>query len=258
MISSTAQHDASVLVGERHYGLLPADAFFQSHQPLADAVSSFACVHHCRLGALYQQGAHIVIAALGYPAQLGHVAGGVLAWHQPVQSAELLGAVELPEVADAGHQRRCANRADAVQRCGFGRALVAAGVRLDAIVAPLHLQIRVDPVQVGALQHQLRDAAQFVVGVLQHIGQHPAQRLGALREDQTELGEHAADAVDQRGPLGLVPSRGRCMLSRNYARHRRADQLGYAGLVNTMQGKYFLGEIDTQVQNGDDFAFRMS
>ena len=47
--------------------------------------------------------------------------------------------------------------------------------------------------------------AEFVVGILDHVGQLGPQHLGALAEHQAELGQHAADAVDARGALFLEP-----------------------------------------------------
>ena len=41
-------------------------------------------------------------------------------------------------------------------------------------------------------------------------------------------------------------------------RHGRSNQFGFAGLIHPMQGKYVLGEVDTCVENGHDFPFRMS
>jgi hypothetical protein len=49
------------------------------HQPQADAVGAFVRGHHRRFGALDQQGAQVVVAALGDAPQLGLAAGGVLA-----------------------------------------------------------------------------------------------------------------------------------------------------------------------------------
>ena len=42
----------------------------------------------------------------------------------------------------------------------------------------------------------------LVAGVFEHIGQHDLERGRALREDQTELGQQAAQAVGQSGHRG--------------------------------------------------------
>ena len=90
--------------------------------------------------------------------------------------------------------------------CSAAAFVACASERTCAAMRSSHqaiCSIDVDPVQVGALQRQASDAGQLVAGVLEHLGQHRAQRLGALREHQAELGQQAADAVDQRGALFL-------------------------------------------------------
>jgi hypothetical protein len=42
------------------------------------------------------------------------------------------------------------------------------------------------------------------------------------------------------------------------SRHARAAQVDLAALVDTVQRKHVLGEIDSNVQNGHDFPFRVS
>lgn len=43
-----------------------------------------------------------------------------------------------------------------------------------------------------------RHPGQLVAGVLDYAGQQLAQRIGALRNDQSESSQQAADAIDQR------------------------------------------------------------
>ncbi len=178
--------DPRVLVGQSHDALLPAQALPQLHQPPADAIGSFARTHDGRLRALDQQGAQVVVAALGDAAQAGLAPCGVLAGHQSEPRAELSGVGELPEVAHAGHDSRSGGRTDTAQRGGLLRALIGAHVGGDALIAPGHLQFDVDPVQMGPLQRQASDGWQLVRGVFDDIGQCAVKgvRASAGRADR--------------------------------------------------------------------------
>lgn len=54
-----------------------------------------------------------------------------------------------------------------------------------------------------ALQHAARHGAELVAGVFDDVCQYGAQDLRALREDEPEFGQHAADLVDAAGALFL-------------------------------------------------------
>ena len=195
--------DARILVGQRRHGLLPTDTFLQLHQPLADAVVAFGRAPHGRLGTLDQQGAQVVVATLGDAPEPGLAPGGVLAGHQAEPGAELARVGKLAEFAHAGDQSRRGGGANAQQRGRLARPRIGAYMGGNALVAACDLQIDVDPVQMRALQGQPCHAGDLVAGVLDHAGQHQAQRIGALGEDHSELGQQAADAVDQRRALFL-------------------------------------------------------
>ena len=75
----------------------------------------------------------------------------------------------------------------------------------DLPVAPEQLVVEFAPVHKGLLHGEPGDAAEFIAGVFEHFGQLSPQRLGALREDQAEFGQHAADAVDAGGAFLLQP-----------------------------------------------------
>lgn len=196
--------DAGVLVGQRDGGLLPARAGVQRHLPAADRVAAPGRTEHGRLGTLDQQAAQVVVAPFGDTREPGLAASGVLARRQAQPRAELVGAVELPEVADTRRQGAGGDRPDAHERGGPLSSLVVSQVCGDALVAPLEFLLQRDPMLVCPLQRQTRDAGQLVGRVLQHLGKHPAQLLGTLREDKPELGKQAADLVNAGGALLLV------------------------------------------------------
>ena len=83
--------DASVLVGHRNTGFLPAHPDHPLRQPARCRVVAFARAHHRRLRALDQQCAQLVVAPLGDPPQAGLAAAGVLARHDAQPGAELVG-----------------------------------------------------------------------------------------------------------------------------------------------------------------------
>ena len=58
--------------------------------------------------------------------------------------------------------------------------------------------------QVRALRHQPDNASQLVAGVLQHVGQHPAKCLGALREHQAETTSMPSTTAIILGASGSV------------------------------------------------------
>jgi hypothetical protein len=70
------------------------------------------------------------------------------------------------------------------------------------VATAAHVFVEV-PLLGRALDHQARQRVHLVGCILEHVGQHTAQRLGALGEGQAELGRQAADAVDAGGALGL-------------------------------------------------------
>ena len=174
--------------------------------------SRLSARHHRGLGALDQQRAQVVVAALGDAPQTGLAAAGVLARHHAQPGAELVAALELLEVAHAGRQRRRTEFADADD---LGRALgrrAGAHMLADLLVAPAQVLVELAPVIERALQHQPRRGAEFVAGILDHVGQHRAQHLRALAEDQAELRQHAADRLMQAVRSSFNPSRTRCRL----------------------------------------------
>ena len=205
--SASGEHgpqDAGVFVGHGDYCLLPARALAQAKRPLRELVLPLMRRHHGRLRPLDEQGAQVLVPALGDVPEAGLAAAGVLLRHQPQPGAELPGVGELPEVAHAGHDGRGGDRTDAGQACDLHRL----GVRLDvcgnALIAPGNVRLDLQPVQVRSLQGQSGEIVQLVGRVLDDIGQHFPQRLGTLREDQPERGQQPADAVDAGGALFLV------------------------------------------------------
>jgi hypothetical protein len=76
-------------------------------------------------------------------------------------------------------------------------------MRSDALVAPGDVSIDLAPLILQALQHQAGQRVHLVAGVFEHIGQHGLEHGRALREDQAELGQQAAQAVDARRAIGL-------------------------------------------------------
>jgi len=195
--------DASVLVGHGHAGLLPTDARRQLSQPQRSGIGAFAGAHDSGLGTLDHQRAQIVVATFGDTSQTGLAAAGVLAGHQAEPGAELMAAVELPEVADAGGQCRGAEFTDAGDAGGALSRRAGAHMLADLRIAPMQVLVELAPVVERALQDQAGHRAEFVAGVLDDIGEFGAQGLGALCEDQAELGQQAADAVDAGGAFFL-------------------------------------------------------
>ena len=90
----------------------------------------------------------------------------------------------------------------AVSTAGLSRACSA----MRALCASI---FDLTPLPLHALQYQPGQGVHLVAGVFEHIGQHGFERGGALREDQTELAQQAADAVDASGAVGLEPCRPR-------------------------------------------------
>lgn len=96
----------SVLVGESHHGFLPAATFPQLLCPLRYGVIVMLAGQHRRLGALYQQAAQVVAAALGDTAQTRLSTTGVLSWCQSQPGTKLSAVLELLEVPPLSQQRQ--------------------------------------------------------------------------------------------------------------------------------------------------------
>jgi hypothetical protein len=123
VVDSPRQHrpqNAGVLVGQRHQSLLLSDTVAQLQQPLRDAVIAIGRGQQSGLGALDQQGAQVVIAALGDATQPVFAAGGVLARHQSNPGAELACALELVHVAH-GSLYCMAHNIEKLSKAGLGQ-----------------------------------------------------------------------------------------------------------------------------------------
>jgi hypothetical protein len=65
------------------------------------------------------------------------------------------------------------------------------------------VSIDLAPLVVQALHRQPGQRVHLVAGVFEHVGEHGLEHGRALREDQAELAQQAAQAVDARGAIGL-------------------------------------------------------
>lgn len=182
--------------------------------------------------------------------------------------------------------------ADHGQQAGGGRGAHTAELRQlpGSFIVPGHGQdvgvvLRDALVQPGDFAEQVADDGIGVAGQVFHALAGPATHGGGLeRQHDAELAQAAADAVgrdelrrdqphgvarglEQPRPVvgagaGFHADHTRSQvgdeLMQLVARHGRADQVRPADLVDVMQGKHVLGEIDTHAQNGHDFPFRMS
>jgi hypothetical protein len=65
------------------------------------------------------------------------------------------------------------------------------------------MRVEFVPLRLSALQRQPGECAKFVAGVSEHVAEHRLQLARALCEDQPELGQQPADAVDAGRPVLL-------------------------------------------------------
>ena len=142
-----------VLVGQCYSRFLPATTFAQSLRPLRDGVIVVLAGQHGRLRTLYQQGAQVVVAALGDAAQTGLAATGILFGCQSQPGAELSAILELFEVTDGSHDSGGGDGADAFEFGGALNLFIVFLVGSNALVAPLDMHLQLSPVFLGSLQY---------------------------------------------------------------------------------------------------------
>ncbi len=199
VIALVSGHDGPenprVLVGERYDSFLPTAALTRAMRPLRDRVVVVLAGQHGSLSSLNQQGVQIVAATLGDAAQAGLAAAGVLLWRQSQPGAELGSVLELLEVTDRGHHRRCGDGPDPLERGGSLDLLVVLLVGSNALIAPLDMLLELAPVFLGSLQHKAGDTGDVIASVFQYVVEMLPQDGGCLGQHNSELGQQTTDAV---------------------------------------------------------------
>src|ERR1700722_1546498 len=203
------EDDARDLVGERHRGQIELvfDRLALEHPACPQAhgvVMAFAMTKR-RAGAYDQKLAQIAVAHLGDAPEPRFAAGRVLARCQAEEGSELTPAGEGAGVLDRGRDRRGGDWADA----GNGHQPLSRLVRLDR-----RRKLPVDPsgglIERVDLADKRTKCAAHAIGdhdlaiLVETVAGHALQAIGmvrALRRDEADLGQMAAQSIERRRAL---------------------------------------------------------
>jgi len=180
---------------------------------------------------------------------------------QPGNSSSLEAAAHHLGLERQHHAELRQQAADAVQ---------GGGALLDETLAcAVHHQTRL--LLLGLDRHEAHGGALHRLADGRGVGRIVLAAQAAHAIGRHELGRHQPNRVamggKQPGPVvgagaGFDADEARRQGGHHFeqpgAWHARQQQFGLAGVVDTVQGKDVLGEIDSNGQNGHDFPFRVS
>src|SRR6516165_8774271 len=147
-----------------------------------------------------QQGAQVAIATFTDAEQAITAAAGPLLGYEPEPGGELAAILEALPITDCGHQRRRAQRANALDLAETLTNLTAAVEFADPPIIG-----RDAPVEVGQLLLQLANespdqVAEAISTVPDDISQVLTQLGDVARDDDSVLGENPTDLIGEPGP----------------------------------------------------------